>query len=412
MRNKLVGIILVFVVVGYSHAQEFTTVDPSHCDCENAIYTEDASFEPMSMPKGFGEKLEIKGNSIKNKYVPTKEHNSLWIRFKFKTSTNFEFKLSPSVPTDDFDFSLWKINGDHYCDSIINGVLPIRSNLAKRRPEQGSVTGLKKGAGQDFAKAGPNPTFSNAVTVHKGDEFMLLIDAPYGARGGFTTSFQYERYVEPVLEEPEPVVDETPIIPQLFIKVKGENNEQISDVKIRIKGLPDEDSLYLDDGYFIVSRMRQYTNYIIDVDKRDYLHSTDKYFSKVLKNDTVIIRLEKLKIGSKLQFQNILFIPDQSTIISSSYRDLKRIRNFLSTNPHISVEIMGHVNGLGNKKRKYKELSERRAKAIYEYLVEEGISKDQLSFEGYGAEQLIYLNPKDENESRLNRRVEVVITKI
>jgi len=73
---------------------------------------------------------------------------------------------------------------------------------------------------------------------------------------------------------------------------------------------------------------------------------------------------------------------------------------------------MGHVNGLGNKKKVYRELSKQRARAIYDYLIDEGIFADRLSYAGYGAAQLIYANPQNENEARINRRVEVKITKI
>lgn len=387
-------------------------MDDKYCDCETAFYTEDADFQPMTMPGGFGKKLEISGKSIKNQYVPTKEHNTLWIRFRFLSDTDFEFQLSPSIPTDDFDFSLWKVNGDNYCDSITRGALPVRSNLARRKPDEGSITGLKKGAGQDFARAGPNPTFSNAISVKSGEEYILLIDAPYGARGGFSTEFEYERkpIEEPVVEEP--VKDTIPTFPKLYIKVLGEDQKHVFAANVNIKNLPDEDSIYKFQGYFVVSRLRQHKNYIIDVDKRDYMQTTERFFAEQSKDDTVIVQLEKLKIGSKLQFQNILFVPDQPAIMSSSYRDLKRIRDFLLTNPHIDVEIMGHVNGLGKKKRRYRELSEQRAKAIYDYLVKEGIDKERLSYEGYGAEQLIYAFPKNESEARLNRRVEVKITKI
>jgi len=399
--------------VGYSYAQEFQTVDSKHCDCENALFTEDASFEPMTMPKGYGKKLEIKGNSIKNKYVPTKEHNALWVRFRFETDTDFEFQLNPSVATDDFDFVIWKLNGTNYCDSIAKGLRPVRSNLARRNPAEGSVTGLKKGAGQDYAKAGPNSTFSNSIAVKKGEEYMLLIDAPYGAQGGFSTEFEYERYVAPVeVTVEDPIVEVKEDLPKLYIRVSGEANEHLFAANVHIKGMPDQDSVYEQNGYFIVSQMRQFTNYIIDVNKRNYLQTTEKYFAKEVKNDTVFVQLKKLEIGSKLQFHNILFVPDQPAIMKSSNLDLKRIRNFLRTNPHVDVEIMGHVNGLAKKKKRYRELSERRAKAIYEYLVKEGIDKSRMSYEGYGNEQLIYAHPKNETEARLNRRVEVKITKI
>ena len=105
-------------------------------------------------------------------------------------------------------------------------------------------------------------------------------------------------------------------------------------------------------------------------------------------------------------------MPDKAVIVESSYLDLRRIKNFLNANPSINVEIMGHVNGLGNKKKVYKNLSKERARSIYNYLIEEGIGEGRLTYAGYGADQLIYSDPQNDNEARINRRVEVKVTKI
>ena len=57
------------------------------------------------------------------------------------------------------------------------------------------------------------------------------------------------------------------------------------------------------------------------------------------------------------------------------------------------------------------KLSEARAKAICDYLIQQGISKDRLSYEGRGDTQPLQKNDSEINKS-LNRRVELVLSNI
>ena len=103
---------------------------------------------------------------------------------------------------------------------------------------------------------------------------------------------------------------------------------------------------------------------------------------------------------------------NQATILPSSAGDLMLLTSFLKENPHINVEIGGHVNGKGRNKRKYIELSKDRAEAIVDYLVNKNINPTQLTYVGYGSSKIIYKKPHTEKESKANRRVEVIVTSI
>jgi len=73
----------------------------------------------------------------------------------------------------------------------------------------------------------------------------------------------------------------------------------------------------------------------------------------------------------------------------------------------VRVEIEGHADSIGPEE--YNQgLSERRAKAVEEYLVSKGISADRLEVMGYGVSQPIA--PNDTKEGRaMNRRVELKV---
>ena len=96
---------------------------------------------------------------------------------------------------------------------------------------------------------------------------------------------------------------------------------------------------------------------------------------------------------------------------------LQKLLKTLKDNPKLKVEIQGHVcctnNGEDGVDADYDtrepKLSENRAKAIYEYLIDKGIAKSRLTYKGYGRSK-----PKEPIEDtpekeQANRRVEILI---
>ncbi|MNR51870.1 Photosystem I chlorophyll a apoprotein [compost metagenome] len=82
----------------------------------------------------------------------------------------------------------------------------------------------------------------------------------------------------------------------------------------------------------------------------------------------------------------------------------------LKSNPNVAIEIQGHTDNVGDHKANQK-LSENRAKAVYEYLFNNGIDKKQLTFKGYGEEKPAFDNTTEEGRQK-NRRTEFLVVKI
>lgn len=106
---------------------------------------------------------------------------------------------------------------------------------------------------------------------------------------------------------------------------------------------------------------------------------------------------------------NVFFDFDKSELKPESYPELKRLYDFLLMNPGRKVEIAGHTDNVGSEKYN-KELSENRARAVYDYLKSLQKNNPKLETEfvvkGYGDEFPVADN--DDEESRaLNRRVEI-----
>jgi len=102
----------------------------------------------------------------------------------------------------------------------------------------------------------------------------------------------------------------------------------------------------------------------------------------------------------------VLFDFDSSTIKPESYPLLDEVAVILDTNPEIKGEIRGHTDSTGPAEYNQK-LSEKRAKAVEEYLENKGIDPSRWTSKGYGASQPIASNDTLEGRQE-NRRVELV----
>jgi outer membrane protein OmpA-like peptidoglycan-associated protein len=78
----------------------------------------------------------------------------------------------------------------------------------------------------------------------------------------------------------------------------------------------------------------------------------------------------------------------------------------LRDNPSLHVEVGGHTDSVGSDAYNQK-LSERRAKAVRDYLVREGIDASRITTRGYGKSRPVASNDTAEGRAQ-NRRAEVV----
>lgn len=117
--------------------------------------------------------------------------------------------------------------------------------------------------------------------------------------------------------------------------------------------------------------------------------------------------LSKIKIGEKTVLKNVEYDFDSYSLKKSSYLQLSLLYDFLNLNKLVKIEIAGHTDNIGSDKYNLL-LSINRAKSIYNYLVEKGISKDRLIFKGYGNSFPIVSNAPKKAQC-INRRTEIKI---
>ena len=117
--------------------------------------------------------------------------------------------------------------------------------------------------------------------------------------------------------------------------------------------------------------------------------------------------VDTLKVGSTFVLHNIFFDYDKATLLQQSYNELHNLLTALQSHPTMKIEICGHTDGHGSVDYNQR-LSENRAKAVVDYLVEHGIDIRRLSFKGYGKNRPIDTNATEEGRAH-NRRVEFIV---
>lgn len=113
-----------------------------------------------------------------------------------------------------------------------------------------------------------------------------------------------------------------------------------------------------------------------------------------------------LDLKGRVSLYGIYFDLDKATLKDSSFPLLEQLTLMLKQNNQLAISIEGHTDSQGDQAYNQK-LSENRATAVMNYLIEKGIKRAQLKAVGFGEE-----SPVESNESplgrALNRRVDIV----
>lgn len=116
--------------------------------------------------------------------------------------------------------------------------------------------------------------------------------------------------------------------------------------------------------------------------------------------------------GDRILLNNIQFISGKSVLVKRSERELINLLLFMQRNPNVIVEIQGHVCCIADYHKDAVDedtytpnLSENRAKKIYDYLIRKGIPAERMTYKGYGRQFPI---PGAWEED--NKRVEILVT--
>lgn len=176
--------------------------------------------------------------------------------------------------------------------------------------------------------------------------------------------------------------------------------------KNEIVSLVESDSL---SGKYLMV-LTQGSEYALYVNRKGYLFKSLNFnYSESINLDplTIDVSLEPASKGSVSVLQNIFFDVDKYELKEKSVTELEKVVRFMQENPQIKVEIGGHTDNTGNASYNV-QLSEKRAAAVYQYIISKGIEPKRLISKGYGSSKPIISNDTKEGRQQ-NRRIDFTI---
>jgi outer membrane protein OmpA-like peptidoglycan-associated protein/Tol biopolymer transport system component len=153
-------------------------------------------------------------------------------------------------------------------------------------------------------------------------------------------------------------------------------------------------------------------DYALNVSQPGYLFYSENFALKELRDNTkpflMDVPLQIIEAGTVVELKNIFFETGKFDLKPESRAELDKLVAFLNLNSTLKIELSGHTDDVGDKKLNV-TLSENRAKAVYDFLITNGIDAKRLTYKGYG--DTVPKVPNDSDAHRaMNRRTEFKVT--
>ena len=239
-----------------------------------------------------------------------------------------------------------------------------------------------------------------------------------------------EPVVEPIKEEPkkeepkkeepkkeEPKKEEPKKVQlqpfKYLVKVVDAESKVPLDARVKLQGLKDNVAVGFspvgNGTYEFSIKEKSAKDYRLSVEKEGYIFQNQSIriegASEQVKTKTLIVELRKLKVGVSSVLRNIYFDFAKATFLQESYNELNKLETMLKQNTGMQVEISGHTDSVGPAEYN-KQLSQRRANAVKNFLTSKGIDARRIKAVGYGEDKPIASNDDNADGREINRRVE------
>lgn len=273
-----------------------------------------------------------------------------------------------------------------------------------------------------YSKRNPDGTWQPpkniGYPINTGDDEIGLIVSNYGNKAYFSSNKLNNNSNLDIYEFEMPLEAR----PQEVLFVKGQltddEGKELEDAKIKVENVKTEEVF---DGmidkmtgrYAVVIPVKKPDDeYLLTVKKRDYAF-TSQYIApkdEVKKEEPIKVNLvvKPIEVDQTVQLNNIYFSTASADLVKQSLFVLDRFVDFLKENPKIKIEIHGHTDNEGIAENN-QTLSERRAKAVRDYLLLEGLDPSRIvAWKGFGQNKPVASNDTPEGRAK-NRRTEFVI---
>ncbi|MCU0848525.1 MAG: PQQ-binding-like beta-propeller repeat protein [Spirochaetes bacterium] len=168
-----------------------------------------------------------------------------------------------------------------------------------------------------------------------------------------------------------------------------------------------------DRGKLVYSRKTRVANpgqeiEVPDADDVEITGSSSGYLPKKIiigkKDSDRTINLDKIEKGGTIVVENIYFEINEAYLKKESLNILDRIIQAIKENARVKIEVRGHTDSTGTRDHNQK-LSVKRADAVVDYMIKNGISPERLRSKGFGQDKPIADNGSEAGRKK-NRRTE------
>ena len=344
-----------------------------------------------------------------------KPHSVAWFTFVVPEDTVLTFDLVPANGTDDLDFLLFKYHGDDFENAIkTHTIKPVRSNIAHSDLSLKGKTGLSSAGKNSYEPLGSHPAYCSVLKVKKGEQFYLAVDNYTNVTGAFSLYLHLRWPIQTPLVKPPHIVPLGNNINLNIIVVDSANKPVKTRLKIKLGATIEHERMFKDtsgiSSYTLVVTHREYVK-IVCIGTGYLMSQTELRVPDTGEQMNDTIHLSKIGAHKNMVLQDIQFEPDQSIFLPEAREPLFNLFDFMQSNPTVHILVKGYVNDpLGVNEGKYDQnLSEARAKAVVQFLIQKGIESSRMDWKGFGNKDMLYPNPQNWEEQQANRRVEIEV---
>ena len=133
----------------------------------------------------------------------------------------------------------------------------------------------------------------------------------------------------------------------------------------------------------------------------------DELFNALSQMEGKFASIHRDARGTIVSLADILFDFDKATLRRDVEFNLVKIATILNQFGEMKILIEGHTDAIGSEEYNL-ILSKKRAQAVLDFMVSQGVAADRLSSEGYGESRPVADNETEEGRQK-NRRVDLVI---
>ena len=381
---------------------------------------------------------------------------SFWYKIYVKKDCEISFEIFPAEANNRYNYFLYKNAGDlSVADVKTKNIYPIRANLFLHETES-SGTGLSPGAKVSYVDTSASKrsaqfyhtAYHGSVPALTGDVLLLNIYHLSGEDCGQqlilqtnersqkfqslykgcyikqTASVKTERIINlrtPPKVIPKPVqVSLTPEISKASYVVWDSLKHSVIEAElVWTKKHKNGNTTVKGSGEII---LQPNTFYALNFSAVGYKGKSVSFLTKdTVSSFTRYLFLTPVMEGENFTMDKIYFYPNTYALRPEAPYEMKKLLKYLKSNAEVCIEIQGYTNGNNRIKASpddfsegsftgsSKKLSKMRAEMIKNYLIENGVSEDRLTANGFGGSAMIYEKPRNQEEANKNIRVGIKI---